>query len=273
MDHRDRAAVEAAFAHVLAASSTGLARSLPRQTMRDVIAGKIAALIASRVLEVGDEIPSERSLAAALSVSRETVRGAIQSLAARGILDVTHGTRTRVAKSDVGGLGLSLPGRLDVSDYTLEDVHATRVLVERQVVAEATRRITDDVLATLDRSLAAQEACLDDPVQFLICDREFHAAIYRSCGNALLADLAVDLYTYLLDSRRRIVSRPGRIAESISDHRAILEALVAHDADAAVVAFARHEMRIYRSTAVLLAETETRVLGAPSPVEAPDHDE
>lgn len=273
MDHRDRPAVEASIAHVLAASSTGLGRSLPRQTMRHVIAGKIAALIASRVLQVGDEIPSERALAAALSVSRETVRGAIQSLAARGILDVTHGARTRVAKSDVGGLGLYFPARLDVSDYPLEDVHAARVLVERQVVAEATGRITDDVLATLDRSLAAQEACLDDPVQFLICDREFHAAIYRSCGNALLADLAVDLYTYLLDSRRRIVSRPGRIAASIADHRAILEALVAHNAEAAVAAFARHEMRIYRSTAALLAETEKRESVAPSTVEESDHED
>ena len=272
MDHRDRPAVEAALTHVLVASSTGLARSLPRHTIREVIAGKIAALIASRVLQVGDEIPSERALAAALSVSRETIRGAIQSLAALGILDVTHGTRTRVARSNVGGFGLSFPGRLDVSDYTLEDVHAARVLVERQVVAEATGCITDDVLAALDQSLTAQEACLDDPVQFLICDREFHAAIYRSCGNALLADIAIDLYTYLLDSRRRIVSRPGRIAESVADHRAILEALAAHDTEAAVAAFAHHEMRIYRSTAALLAETGKGTSEAHSTVVAPDHE-
>lgn len=273
MDHRNRDAVQAPLFHVLTASSTGLARDLPRQTIREVIAGKVAALIASRVLQVGDELPSERALAAALSVSRETIRGAIQSLAARGILEVAHGTRTRVAKADVQGLGFGWPGRLDVSDYTLHDVHAARVLVERQVVAEAARLINNGVLAALGRSIAAQEASFDDPVQFLICDREFHAAIYRSCGNALLADIAVDLYSYLLDSRRRIVSRPGRIAESIADHRAILDALSAHDAEAAVAAFAGHELRIYRSTAALLAKTEGKELGPAFMAEDQNHED
>ena len=256
MDHQNRSPVQAPLVHVLTAS-TGLAREIPRQTIREVIAGKVAGLIASRVLQVGDELPSERALASAMSVSRETIRGAIQSLAARGILEVAHGSRTRVVKSDVEGLGLGRPVRLDVSDYTVHDVHAARSLVERQVVAEAAHLISDDLLAALGRSLAAQEASLDDPVQFLICDREFHAAIYRSCGNLLLADIALDLYSYLLDSRRRIVSRPGRIAASIADHRAIFEALSAHDPEAAVIAFAQHEMRIYQSTAALLTETES----------------
>lgn len=272
MGHRDTAAVEPASALVLTGSSIGLVRDLSRQTMREVIAGKVAALVASQVLQVGDELPSERALAAALSVSRETIRGAIQLLAARGILEVAQGTRTKVAKSDVDGFGVSLPGRLDANSYTLEEVHAARVLVEKQVVADAARHIPGHVLAALRRSLSAQEACLEDPVQFLICDREFHATIYRCSGNTLLADLAVDLYGYVLDSRRRVVSRPGRIAESVADHRAIVEALAAHDAEAAVSAFARHEMRIYRSTAALLAEAGKTRAATASAEAKPEHE-
>ena len=239
----------------LVASATALTRDLPRQTLREVISGKIAALIAARLLEVGDELPSERALAAALSVSRETVRGAIQTLAARGILDVSHGTRTRVAKADIGDMAVALPGRLSVNDYALDDVHSARVAVEREVASLAAEHITEDLIDLLARSIAAQQDCEDDPVRFLICDREFHATIYRACGNALLADLALDLFTYLVDHRRRIVSRPGRIAESIADHRAILDALCAHDRDAAIAAFGRHEDRIYTTTRDLLAET------------------
>ncbi len=239
---------------LLTASAAGLTQALPRQTMREMIAGKIAALIVSGVLDLGDELPGERELAAALSVSRETIRGAIQSLAARGIVEVTHGSRTRVAKRDTGDIAVGLPGRMGVNAYALDEVHAARVLVERQVVGDAARLIDDPVLDVLRRSIVAQLACLDDPVPFLICDREFHAAIYRACGNALLSDIAIDLYTYLLDHRRRVMSRPGRIAASIADHRAILDALAAHDPTAAVAAFARHEDRIHASTRASLAQ-------------------
>ncbi|MBN9011420.1 MAG: GntR family transcriptional regulator, partial [Rhizobiales bacterium] len=53
--------------------------------------------LAGTALAVGDELPGERELSAILSVSRETIRGAIQTLAGRGLVDVAHGSRTRVA--------------------------------------------------------------------------------------------------------------------------------------------------------------------------------
>lgn len=64
---------------VLLAEAKGLRRSLTKRTAKDIISDKIAALIASGVLNIDDELPSERELALALDVSRETVRGAIQS--------------------------------------------------------------------------------------------------------------------------------------------------------------------------------------------------
>ena len=53
--------------------------SLDRRTARDVIAEKLMVLIATNMLRPGDELPGERELAQVLHVSRETVRGAVQS--------------------------------------------------------------------------------------------------------------------------------------------------------------------------------------------------
>lgn len=237
--------------------ASNLRRELSRRTIRDVIAGKIAALIASGVLGVGDELPGERELAAALSVSRETVRAAVQALAARGILDVAQGSRTRVASTDVGELAVGIAGRTHVNDYDLDAVHEARLLVEQRVVAMAAARVTPPLVQRLGASLEAQAGCMSDPLRFLICDREFHVSVYRACDNPLLADMATDLYTYLLDHRRRVVSQPGRIAASLEDHRAIVAALAARDVAGAVAAFAAHEERIYGSTRALLAEAET----------------
>ncbi len=236
-------------------STTGLGRSLERRTMKDVIADKLAALIASGVMSVGDELPGERELAAALSVSRETVRGAIQALAARGILDVAHGSRTRVASTDFSGMAVGITNRLDVDSYDVEAVHEARLLIEQQVVGDAAEAFPEEALDRLRRSLEAQADCLDDPVRFLISDREFHVTIYRACRNPLLADIVTDLYTYMMEHRRRAVSQPGAIANSVSDHAAIVDALEKRDRAAAMAAFAAHEERIYASTRRLLART------------------
>lgn len=223
-----------------------------RRSVRDVIAEKLAALVSSGVLAVGDELPSERELATSLSVSRETVRGAIAILASHGVLRVAHGARTTVAAADIRSLTLGPQGVGFDGPYDLEDVHEARILVERRIAVNAAERIDKDGLATLGASIAAQEDCGSDPVRFLLCDREFHAALYQAAGNDVLFDVAMSLYNHLLDHRRRIIAQPGSIAESLSDHRAILTALEARDTGAAERAVVDHATRIYTTTRAFL---------------------
>lgn len=160
-----------------------------KKTAKEIIRDKLASMIASGVLQVGDELPSERELAAMLSVSRETVRGAVQRLAGEGVVLVSQGARTRFAKVDVEigtqRIGVTNPGA--INGYGLEAVQGARLLVETAVVADAARNLGADAIARLDDSIAAQEQACDDPVRFLICDREFHLTIYYACSNRLLA--------------------------------------------------------------------------------------
>ncbi len=132
-------------------------------------------------------------------------------------------------------------------------MHKARLLVERAVVAEAAVYIDDETLARLEQSLAIQKHTMRDPVHFLICDREFHLATYRSAENPLLSDFVIDLYTFMLDHRRVAVSQPGAIEQSYRDHVAIYEALCAREPQAVIKAFERHIDRIYRTTVELLA--------------------
>ena len=76
-------------------------------------------------------------------------------------------------------------------------------------------------------------------------------------------DMTIDLYAYMLEHRRRAVSRPGAIAKSCRDHAAIVAALRAHDANAVVAAFDHHLTRIYRTTRSIL-ESEARASGLPA---------
>jgi DNA-binding FadR family transcriptional regulator len=230
-----------------------LRTAVVRQTVRDVVSDKIATLIASGMLQVGDVLPSERDLAAALQVSRVTVRGALHTLEARGVIAVSHGVRSRVVSTDVGPLRTGLREQRLINSYDIGAVHEARLLVESRVVAEAARRMDGGTLATLRAAISAQRESLSDPVSFLISDREFHTTIYASCGNPVLADFVSDLYSYLMEHRRKAVSRPGAIRQSVLDHEAILAALEAGDPDAAVAAFAVHINRIHQTTRSIMA--------------------
>ncbi|WP_413991402.1 FadR/GntR family transcriptional regulator [Labrys okinawensis] len=231
-----------------------LRHGVVRRQVRELVADKIASLIAAGILQVADTLPSERHLAVALQVSRETVRGAMQILAGRGIIGISHGARTRVLSADVGPVTSGLHEPRIINRYDIEAIHAARLLVERPVVADAARRVDAATLAMLESSLEAQREAIGDPVRFLICDREFHVAIYRACGNDLLADFVIDLYLYAMPHRRKAVSQPGAIALSCQDHAAILAGLRARDPKAVVAAFGIHLDRIYTTTRSILEE-------------------
>src|ERR1700723_3039270 len=112
-----------------------LRAEIGRRTVRERISDKLASLIASGILQVGEELPSERDLAALLAVSRETVRGAIQTLAATGIVAVSQGSRTRVVSRKIDTLKIGVTSPSAINAYELESVHKARVLIERSVAA------------------------------------------------------------------------------------------------------------------------------------------
>ncbi len=176
-------------------SLSPLNEAIHKQTAKEIISDKVVSLIASGILQLGDELPSERELAAMLSVSRETVRGAIQRLAGQGIVQVSQGARTRVARIDLDvethRIGVTNPK--SINGYSLDAVHEARLLVETSVVMRAARLIRNEDIVRLEASLAAQAAASKDPVLFLICDREFQLVFYHACDNCLLADFVVDL--------------------------------------------------------------------------------
>lgn len=229
-------------------TAPGFDDALNRQSVRAVVAEKLAGLIASGVLAVGDELPSERDLARAWQVSRDSVRGGVQILANRGLLAVSHGARTRVisdAVTDPEGPG---PSAKRINAYRVEDINQSRLLVELDVVGRAAERISDDTLSFLETSLAAQRRCIDRPVEFLVSDREFHFAIYREADSAVLADFVMQLYGYMMPNRVSAMGRFQAIGTSIGDHEAIFAALAARDREETVRRFETHIARIYRTT-------------------------
>jgi DNA-binding FadR family transcriptional regulator len=219
-----------------------------KRTVREQIAGKLAAMIRSGLLRVGDELPSERDLSGTLEVSRETVRSAIQALAAVGMLEISQGARTRVARTEGYPFSSAAPDPKKIGRYSAEEVFKARKLVELAVIREAAERISQAELDRLRRLVEAQGEMTDDPVRFQISDVEFHQGIYRAGGNSLLESFLGEVYDYALDFRRKALLMPGAVAASWRDHQRILKALESRDGDAAANAMERHLLRVHRTT-------------------------
>ena len=232
-----------------------LRQAVVRRNARESVADKIAQLIASGVLTVGGDLPSERHLASALQVSRETVRAGIAILQREGLVSVVHGARTRVVSDRIGSAFQRSADARPLAGHRLDDIHAARLLVERPVVADAARHVDADTIGFLRDSIAAQRAAIGDPVRFLITDREFHAAIYRSCANPVLADFVLDLFGTMMEFRRHAVAEPGAIELSIADHERIVAALERRDGAAAAEAIEIHLERIYRTTREVIGQS------------------
>jgi DNA-binding FadR family transcriptional regulator len=219
-----------------------------KRTVKDQISDKLAYMIHSGLLRAGDELPSERTLANTLEVSRETVRAAIGVLHARKMVDVSQGARTRVLGPGLLPMYESVGALRNLKDRSFEEVSEARAAVELQVIWLAAQRITDSEIARLVALLKEQEQMLDDPVGFQISDREFHVALYKSCGNALLVDVVSDFYDYALEYRRLALQRPGAIQHSVEDHQKIVEALTTRKPEVAVAAMRGHLDQVHKTT-------------------------
>jgi DNA-binding FadR family transcriptional regulator len=221
---------------------------IAKRTVKDQISDKLAYMIHSGLLRVGDELPSERELASTLDVSRETVRAAIGVLQARRMIEINQGSRTRVLGTGPFPLHESVSALSNLRDRTFTEVAEARAAVEVQVIALAAQRIRGNELKRLESLIRDQEAMLDDPVRFQISDRVFHATLYGACRNTLLVDVVSDFYDYALEYRRRALQRKGAIAHSVAEHRGIVEALKKRNPKAAVAAIQKHLEQVRKST-------------------------
>jgi DNA-binding FadR family transcriptional regulator len=221
--------------------------SVSRRTIRDMLGNEIESLIASGVLRVGDQLPSERDLAELLNVSRETVRRSLQLLAERGIVTISRGKRAKVKNVKFEQPTVGTMNSSSISGYNIEDVFDARMLIESAVVADATARADKNLVARLEVILDAQKDALDDPIQFFVCDRSFHLTIYRHCGNKLMSNMAVDLFTYMLEQRRQVFE-PERAHRGFGDHVKMVDAIRRGDVEEAVAASKLHLDRQYNAS-------------------------
>ncbi len=199
---------------------------IDRMSLSDRVYFYIKELILSGELEGGERIPEER-VASRFGLSRTPIREALRRLEEYGLVRIKPRSYAEV---------------ITLRPEEASDVAELRAAMETLAVRLLAERATEGDLAEL-RSLsdACDEAAAEGNVaEVFEHDSDFHLAIAQRSGNRHLYDLfeKLDAKIQLL---RLVLHLPfERVKESVAQHRLLIEALEARDAEKAVAIMKSH---------------------------------
>ncbi|MGN0412795.1 MAG: GntR family transcriptional regulator [Lachnospiraceae bacterium] len=175
----------------------------------DILSGKYKEHEELKEVAIGEE----------LGVSRTPVREAFRQLELEGLIQI------------IPNKGAYVTG-ITVND--VKDIYMIRSRLEGLCARWATEKITDEQMEEMEENVYlaefhAQKGHMDQMAEL---DNRFHEIMYEACDSKMLEHLLKDYHNYVLRVRRKTLST-NRGTESNNEHRMIMEAIKAKDADKA----------------------------------------
>ena len=228
-------------------NTTALERNeapIVRQKLSDQVFDRLWAMIQSGELAPGDSMPSERVLMERFNVGRPAVREALQSMANKGLISISHGERSRVNKltagiafdqvDDIAKLLLS------TEPSNLEHLKQLRKILEAGSVQMAAERCTPDDTAALRALVEDQRSKLGQDKAFIEADIAFHVAIAKVTGNPLIQAVTQAMLSWLFEYYKPLLHWEGREDTTLREHTRIIDFIEGHDAAGAVQMMGAH---------------------------------
>ena len=181
------------------------------------VAERLREQIFARRLEPGSWI-DELRLAAEYGISRTPLREALKVLAVEGLVTMKprRGAYVTETSADDVRQVYHLLGLLESDAAASVALQATPA--QRDELAE--------LHAQLERETGRREA-------FFATNERIHMALLRIAGNRWAEQMVIDLRKVMKLNRHHSLFRQGRIAESLAEHRALMQAIDARDGEAA----------------------------------------
>ncbi|WP_422768699.1 GntR family transcriptional regulator [Plantactinospora sp. WMMC1484] len=208
--------------------------------IRSQVLENLRQAILDRRLAPGQRL-IERELVELTGVSRTSVREALRELAAEGLVTAIPNKGTIVTSVSAE------EARQLYQVRSVLEALAGRLFVEHASAAQ--RRALVRALDRVDR-LAASGA----PI--LTAKDAFYDVLFEGGGNLALRSVVGSLHARVSVLRSLSLSVPGRLEHSVAELHAIVDAVVAGDADAAAAACARHVEEAGRAGLAALSEQD-----------------
>jgi DNA-binding GntR family transcriptional regulator len=192
--------------------------SLAPRPLYEEVAEQLRQRIFKRALEPGSWI-DEMKIAEEFGISRTPLREALKVLAAEGLVTMKVRRGAYVT---------------EVSQQDLSDVYHLLSLLESDAAAVVATKATDAELQELQALHKALEAAAKpgkaNTDQFFALNEQFHMRLLAIANNRWRDQMVADLRKVMKLNRHNSLLKTGRIAESLAEHQAIMDALIARDA-------------------------------------------
>jgi len=215
-------------------------QSIETRRVYQQIADQLSKLIKAGEFKVDSRLPSERDLAEKFGVSRPSVREALIALEVIGLVQIRMGSGVYVCKPVQTKSRRKVPRQ----DYAPFEVIQARLLIESEIAAQAALSRTDAHIVQLDAYLNDMINRAADNRQPLDADQAFHRTLVEATGNHVLKDVVEQLFNarfgILFSRLANYFDNKKSWDQAIREHRAILRAVKAQDANAARRAMRHH---------------------------------
>lgn len=198
-----------------------------------------AAIVAGRY-PPGTSLPPEPLLCEELGVSRTVVREVVKSLIAKGLVTSGPKVGTRVQQAaqwnwfdpDV----IVWQSQAGLTPEFLRDLQELRRVVEPAAVRMAAERATPEDIAEIESAFDGMRRAVEEGGDYVAHDLRFHQGLLRASGNRMIVQMSKALGALLRTSFEISTSRQDGPRSSLPLHRAVLDAVAAHEPDRAETA-------------------------------------
>lgn len=191
---------------------------------------EIVDIIRDRILKgeyrIGEKI-KENQIATEFKVSRTPIREAFKQLELEGLIDY------------IPNRGCFAKG---FTREDIEDIYAVRKALEIMAVEWAVSRISDQQIEALKEQSELMEfyTARKDSDKVLELNSAYHDIIYDAAGSRFMAQILRSYKEYIEQTRKVILYEQAYLEEILQEHKVILEAIIARDAECAKAAMADH---------------------------------
>jgi DNA-binding FadR family transcriptional regulator len=190
------------------------------------------AIVAGRYAP-GASFPPEPVLGESLGVSRTVVREAIKSLVAKGLIHTGPKVGTRVMPEDQWNWFdpdvIIWKSKAGLTREFLRDLQDLRRVMEPAAVRLAAERATAQDIAEMEAAFDGMRRAVEEGGDYVTHDLRFHQSLLRACHNRMIVQMSKALGALLRTSFEISTSRADGPRDSLPLHRAVLDAVIAHN--------------------------------------------
>ncbi len=207
---------------------------LGERALYEQVAEQLRARILAHTLAPGSWI-DEQALCAEFGISRTPLREALKVLASEGLVTMKLRRGAYVT---------------EVSERDLAEVFHLLALLESDAARVAAQKATAEQMAELLALHDELENALDDRARFFAANERFHMRLLEIADNRWRIQMVADLRKVMKLNRAQSLLKQGRLEASLREHRQIMAALKARNADR-VQALMQHHLEAGREAAAL----------------------